>query len=166
MLTDVFWLHTRRSRIFFFLICSPLLIPLLCASVPLLCAAEIFSRLRSRHPWFTKSADEDDLRYQRCEEGCNCSGFGPEEAGLLQRYLEDQLILVRSVYGCGEEEEQNLIRIVIGFHFFRNCLFLSFRRLCRYKHTGTRIRFIIYFQNSDQLKFSTFVFVFHFKFFL
>ncbi|CAG7863783.1 hypothetical protein BRARA_I02382 [Brassica rapa] len=107
MLTDVFWLRTRRSRIVFFLICSPLLIPLLCASIPLLCAAEIFSRLRNRHPWFAKSADEDDLRLRRCEEGCNCGGSGPEEAGLLQRYLEDQLILVRSVYGCGEEEDQN-----------------------------------------------------------
>ncbi|KAF8116422.1 hypothetical protein N665_0018s0032 [Sinapis alba] len=105
MLTDVFWLRARRSCVVFFLICSPLLIPFLCASIPLLCAAEIFSRLRSRHPWFAKSADEDDLRLRRCEEGCNCGGFGPEEAGLLQRYLEDQLILVRSVYGCREEDQ-------------------------------------------------------------
>ncbi|VVA94305.1 unnamed protein product [Arabis nemorensis] len=94
MLTD--WLRTRRSRFVFFLLCSPLLIPLLCASIPILCAAEIFSRLRSRHPWFAKSAaEEDDLRLRRCEEGCGCGGFGPdqeeeEETGLLQRYLEDQ----------------------------------------------------------------------------
>lgn len=114
MLTDAFWLRTRRSRFVFFLICSPLLIPLLCASIPLLCAAEIFSRLRSRHPWFAKSADEDDLRLRRCEEGCNCGGFGPEEAGLLQRYLEDQLILVRSVYDCGEgEQDQDPDRYIV-----------------------------------------------------
>ncbi|KAG7593960.1 hypothetical protein ISN45_Aa01g027440 [Arabidopsis thaliana x Arabidopsis arenosa] len=107
MLTDVFWLRTRRSRFIFFLLCSPLLIPILFASIPILCAVEIFSRLRSRHPWFAKSAaDEDDLRLRRCEEGCGCGGFEPEEeAGLLQRYLEDQLVLVRSVYDCGEEDQ-------------------------------------------------------------
>ncbi|XP_010478934.1 PREDICTED: uncharacterized protein LOC104757845 [Camelina sativa] len=107
MLTDVFWLRTRRSRFVFFLLCSPLLIPILCASIPVLCAVEIFSRLRSRHPWFAKSAaDEDDLRLRRCEEGCGCGGgIETEEAGLLQRYLEDQLILVRSVYDCGEEDQ-------------------------------------------------------------
>ncbi|KFK27806.1 hypothetical protein AALP_AA8G431500 [Arabis alpina] len=109
MLTDTFWLRTRRSRFVFFLICSPLLLPLLCASIPILCAAEIFSRLRTRHPWF--AADEDDLRLRRCEEGCGCGGFGPdqeeeEETGLLQRYLEDQLILVRSVYDCGEDDDE------------------------------------------------------------
>ncbi|ESQ38896.1 hypothetical protein EUTSA_v10001838mg [Eutrema salsugineum] len=109
MLTDAFRLRTRRSRFVFFLMFSPLLVPLLFASIPVLCAAEIFSRLRSRHPWFAKSADyEDDLRLQRCEEGCNCGGrFGPEVGGLLQRYLEDQLILVRSVYDCGEEDDQD-----------------------------------------------------------
>ncbi|EOA36331.1 hypothetical protein CARUB_v10010640mg [Capsella rubella] len=110
MLTDVFWLRTRRSRFVFFLLCSPLLIPILCASIPILCAVEIFSRLRSRHPWFAKTAtvDEDDLRLRRCEEGCGCGGgggFEEEEAGLLQRYLEDQLVLVRSVYECGEEDQ-------------------------------------------------------------
>lgn len=105
MLTDVFWLRTRRSRFVFFLLCSPLLIPILCASIPILCAAEIFSRLRSRHPWFTKSDEEDDLRLRRYEEGCGCGGFEPEEAGLLQRYLEDQLFLVRSIYDCGEDDQ-------------------------------------------------------------
>ena len=46
------------------------------------------------------------MRLRRCEEGCGCGGFDePEEAGLLQRYLEDQLVLVRSVYDCGEEDQ-------------------------------------------------------------
>lgn len=45
------------------------------------------------------------MRLRRCEEGCSCGGFEAEEAGLLQRYLEDQLILVRSVYDCGEDDE-------------------------------------------------------------
>lgn len=48
------------------------------------------------------------------------------------------------------------IPIKIGFYFFRDCLFWSFRCLCRYKHTDP-IYYIL--PNSDQLKFSTFVFV-------
>ncbi|XP_010530163.1 PREDICTED: uncharacterized protein LOC104806792 [Tarenaya hassleriana] len=117
MLTAASWLRTRRSRFVFFLLCSPLLLPILCASIPLICAAEIFFRLRRRRSRIGKSisvavasADEDDMRLRRCEEGCGCDGFGggeeegEEETGLLlQRYLEDQLLLVRSVYDCGED---------------------------------------------------------------
>ncbi|XP_065882024.1 uncharacterized protein [Euphorbia lathyris] len=103
------WLHTRRSRCLFLLLCSPLLLPFLCASFPLLCAAELCIRIcrRSRR---SKEGEEED-RFRRCEEGfCNCDPAAAEEeddeekeVGLLQRYLEDQLSLVGSMYECGDE---------------------------------------------------------------
>ncbi|ESQ38650.1 hypothetical protein EUTSA_v10029064mg [Eutrema salsugineum] len=116
MLTAASFLPTRWSRILFFLLCSPILLPLLCLSIPLLCAVEIFSRLRCRILKSTPSeviaADEDDLGLRRCEEGCGgCGEFvveeyedGIEGSGLLQRYLEDQLSLARSIYDCGEDD--------------------------------------------------------------
>ncbi|CAG7881516.1 unnamed protein product [Brassica rapa] len=108
MLTAASFLPTRLSRFVFFLLCSPILLPLLCLSIPLLCAVEVFSRLRSRIVKSPPSsvvtevlaAGEDDLR--RCEEG-----FGELvveeveiEGSLLERYLEDQ---ARSIYDCGDE---------------------------------------------------------------
>lgn len=121
MLTAASCFPTRWSRYVFFLLCSPLLLPLLCLSIPLLCAVEIFSRLRSR---IVKSvppsavvaevlaADEDDLWLRRCEEGYGCGESRVEENepkeeegnGLLHRYLDDQLILARSIYDCGQDD--------------------------------------------------------------
>ncbi|KAJ0233215.1 hypothetical protein HA466_0284340 [Hirschfeldia incana] len=112
MLTAASFLPTRLSRFVFFLLCSPILLPLLCLSIPLLCAVEVFSRLRCR---IVKSAhssvvtevlaagEEDDLR--RCEEGCGELVVEEDEIGgsLLERYLEDQ---ARSIYGCGDDEEE------------------------------------------------------------
>ncbi|GKV17923.1 hypothetical protein SLEP1_g28375 [Rubroshorea leprosula] len=50
---------------------------------------------------------EEDEQLRRCKEGCGCDGREErEEVRLLQRYLEDQLMLVGSVYDCGEEEEE------------------------------------------------------------
>ncbi|CAH8388249.1 unnamed protein product [Eruca vesicaria subsp. sativa] len=113
MLTAASFLPTRLSRFVFFLLCSPILLPLLCLSIPLLCAVEIFSRLRCR---IAKSAapssvvtevlaaGEDDLR--RCEEGCGelVAEEDETECSLLERYLEDQ---ARSIYDCGVGDEED-----------------------------------------------------------
>ncbi|XP_038682037.1 uncharacterized protein LOC119982631 [Tripterygium wilfordii] len=92
------------SRFLFLLLCSPLLLPFLCATFPILCAAEVCIRLcRRRRKELLIKEEAEPLR--RCEEGlCVCGGDqGEDEVGLLQRYLEDQLVLVRSVYDCGDE---------------------------------------------------------------
>ncbi|XP_010456803.1 PREDICTED: uncharacterized protein LOC104738305, partial [Camelina sativa] len=120
MLTAASWFHTPWRRILLFLLCSPLLLLLLCLSIPLLCAVEIFSLIVSRFvkPPPSSSAveeviavDEDALL--RCEEG-----FGVEvevengESGLLHRYLDDQLSLARSI--CEDDDgdhERDLIRV-------------------------------------------------------
>ena len=98
------WLRHRRIRYLFLLICSPVLLLLLCAALPFICAAELCSHCRLWGKFVRDSGDDDRLR--RCEEGyCGCDG-GYEEVGLLQRYLEDQLVLVRSMYECGDDEEE------------------------------------------------------------
>ncbi|WCJ44220.1 hypothetical protein M5689_024900 [Euphorbia peplus] len=103
MLTASSWLHTRRRRCLFLLLCSPLLLPFLCASFPLLCAIELCIRICRRNRR-SKDGDDED-RFRRCEEGfCNCD---PEEVGLLHRYLEDQLILVKSMYECGDDDDHD-----------------------------------------------------------
>lgn len=112
MLTAASFLPTRLSRFLFFLLCSPILLPLLCLSIPLLCAVEVFGRLRCRIVKSTPSsvvtevlaAGEDDLR--RCEEGCGELVVEEDEIGgsLLERYLEDQ---ARSIYDCGDEEDDD-----------------------------------------------------------
>ncbi|XP_059459949.1 uncharacterized protein LOC132189295 [Corylus avellana] len=93
------WLGSRRIRYCLLVLCSPLLLPFLCAAFPLLCAAELcLRRIRLRR------RKEEPLI--RCEEG---SGRGVEEeeegVGLLQRYLEDQMLLVGSVYDCGDDSD-------------------------------------------------------------
>lgn len=93
------WLGSRRIRYCLLVLCSPLLLPFLCAAFPLLCAAELcLRRIRRRR------RKEEPLI--RCEEGC---GRGVEEeeegVGLLQRYLEDQMLLVGSVYDCGDDSD-------------------------------------------------------------
>lgn len=107
MLTIGSWIRTRRCRCFFLLLCSPLLLPFLCATFPLLCIAEICVRICRRRrsgKADTAALEEEENRLRRCEEGCCCGGNGEDsEVGLLQRYLEDQLALVGSVYECGDE---------------------------------------------------------------
>ncbi|KAK8643281.1 hypothetical protein V6N13_012584 [Hibiscus sabdariffa] len=107
MLTMVSWLRTRRRRCLLLLICSPLLIPFLCATFPLLCFAEVCFRIYRRSSGGKAAAvlaaqEDEENRMRRCEEGCYGDGEG-REAGLLQRYLEDQLALVGSVYDCGDD---------------------------------------------------------------
>ncbi|KAE8721564.1 Major facilitator superfamily protein [Hibiscus syriacus] len=107
MLTMVSWIRTRRRLCLFLLLCSPLLIPFLCATFPILCLAEICFRICRRRSGVKAAAQEDeDNRIRRCEEGCYGDGEG-REVGLLQRYLEDQLALVGSVYECGDDSDDH-----------------------------------------------------------
>lgn len=48
----------------------------------------------------------EDESLRRCEEGCcGCEQQDDgREVGLLQRYLEDQLMLVGSVYDCADDD--------------------------------------------------------------
>ncbi|KAG6752227.1 hypothetical protein POTOM_044448 [Populus tomentosa] len=104
MLATSTWLRTRRSRCVFLLLFSPILLPFLCVTLPLLCASELCIRLCRRGRG--KNKDDGGDRLRLCEEGfcdCDCEEEEGKEAGLLQRYLEDQLRLVGSVYECGDE---------------------------------------------------------------
>jgi hypothetical protein len=84
------------------------LLPFLCAAFPLVCAAELcLRRIRRRR------RKEEPL--SRCEEGCG-RGVEEEEVGLLQRYLEDQMLLVGSVYDCGDDSDDGNV----GFHVTTN----------------------------------------------
>uniref|UniRef100_A0A7N0TLV7 Uncharacterized protein n=1 Tax=Kalanchoe fedtschenkoi TaxID=63787 RepID=A0A7N0TLV7_KALFE len=96
-------LRTRRGpRYIILLICSPILLPFLCFSFPLICFAELCIRAcRRRRPKANPHVNDDDLLRQRCEEDVEEAG----EVRLLQRYLEDQLTLVRSLYECGDVSE-------------------------------------------------------------
>ena len=104
MLATSTWLRTRRSRRVLLLLLSPILLPFLCATLPILWVAELCVSLCHRG---RRKKDEDGGdRLRRCEEGfcdCECEEEEEEEVGLLQRYLEDQLRLVGSVYECGDE---------------------------------------------------------------
>ncbi|XWS21938.1 hypothetical protein CRYUN_Cryun30bG0099600 [Craigia yunnanensis] len=102
MLTIGSWLRTRCSRYFFLLLCAPLLLPFLCASFPLFCIAEVCVRIFRRRRSGETMQEEEENRLRRCEEGCCCGEGEEREVGLLQRYLEDQLALVGSVYECGD----------------------------------------------------------------
>ncbi|KAL6318174.1 hypothetical protein AAG906_035679 [Vitis piasezkii] len=112
------WLRPRRSRCLVLLLCSPILLPFLCATFPLLCAAELCIRLCRRRGGSPKRSSEGSGgRLRRCEEGgagAEEEGEGEGEVGLLQRYLEDQIGLVGSVYECGDEEDlANHVDVVI-----------------------------------------------------
>uniref|UniRef100_M1A978 Uncharacterized protein n=1 Tax=Solanum tuberosum TaxID=4113 RepID=M1A978_SOLTU len=109
------WLNRRRFRRYFCLfLCSPFLLPLFCATCPIICAAEICYRLcysrRSRSPWKSEERFDGgggDGR-GRCE-GAEGSIDESQETMLLRRYLDDQLLLViESVYNCGDEEDEDV----------------------------------------------------------
>ncbi|XP_020224703.2 uncharacterized protein LOC109806643 [Cajanus cajan] len=91
------WLRRRRIRYLFLLLCSPLLLLLLCAALPFLCAAHLCRKLLRA----AQQHADADADLGRCEEGCS-----DEDKGLLHRYLEDQLLLVRSMYECGDDDQQ------------------------------------------------------------
>lgn len=99
------WLRSRRIRYCFLLLCSPLLVPFLCVTFPLLCAANLCLRVYRR-----RRRRREDARLLRCEEGCGGVEEEEEEKEggmglLLQRYLEDQMLLVGSVYECGDADD-------------------------------------------------------------
>lgn len=99
------WLRNRRIRYLFLLLCSPFLLIFLFVTFPFLCITEICLRRRLWRKIVNRfSGDDAGDRLRRCEEGC-CYDEEVEEKGLLHRYLEDQLFLVRSMYECGEDEE-------------------------------------------------------------
>ncbi|OMO75800.1 hypothetical protein COLO4_25869 [Corchorus olitorius] len=91
MLSIGSWLRTRRSRFLFLLLCSPLLLPLFCATFPLLCIAEVCVQICRRRSSgkaaaaAAMAAEENVEWLRRCEEGCCCSGGEEREVGLLQR---------------------------------------------------------------------------------
>ncbi|XP_004499915.1 uncharacterized protein [Cicer arietinum] len=104
----VSWLRNRRIRYLFLLLCSPLLLVFLLVAFPFLCATELCLRRRLwRKLLYGFSGEDSGDRLRRCEEGCcQLEDQNEEEKGLLHRYLEDQLFLVRSMYECGDDEEQ------------------------------------------------------------
>lgn len=90
------WLNRRRLRYLFLLLCSPFLIPLFFLTFPFICAVEFFLYI-SRRRW--KASDGGGDARPRSEDG-------GDEVGLLQRYLEDQLMLaLGSVYDDENVEE-------------------------------------------------------------
>ncbi|CAI0556742.1 unnamed protein product [Linum tenue] len=120
--TAVSWLRSRcsrRSRCVLISLCSPLILPLLFISLPLLFALEIclwlrLCRRRKPRRWrwggggrrksalIEKGATvAPDERLRRCEEGLRNREADAEEDGeigrLLQVYLEDQLRLAGSI---------------------------------------------------------------------
>ncbi|GMH22402.1 hypothetical protein Nepgr_024245 [Nepenthes gracilis] len=112
------WLRTRRARILFLCLCSPVIFPFLCLFVPLFCFAHLCLCLCLRGRGCCKRTLEfcgEDVhggRLRRCEEGRQGIGGNREEEAeeeeemallLLQRYLEDQMDIVGSaVYDCGD----------------------------------------------------------------
>ncbi|KAI8526595.1 hypothetical protein RHMOL_Rhmol12G0008400 [Rhododendron molle] len=114
------WLRRRRRRNLLLLaLFSPLLLPFLCAAFPLLCALELCLRLRRRGRRVRKPVSNGP---GRCEEGrgeFTESEVGGEVRVLLQRYLEDQLVLVvGSVYDCGDDEDDDFCS---GDDFLEDC---------------------------------------------
>ncbi|XP_074321567.1 uncharacterized protein LOC141658536 [Silene latifolia] len=105
-------LDTKR-RIFFFIIFSPILLPLFCLSFPFICIGRLYVCLCQRRRRREKRRREDRLR--RCEEGRPAVAVEvavDREIGwlLMQRYLEDQLGLVAdvvNVYDCGQDDDDD-----------------------------------------------------------
>ncbi|XP_010912510.1 uncharacterized protein [Elaeis guineensis] len=99
----------RRVRLALALICcSPVLLPLICLSLPVLCIAAFCLRLRQ---WRRPAELGEDVAagfLERCEEGeeaqaaATAAAAAAIEGRLLHRYLEDQLGLVRAVWDCDD----------------------------------------------------------------
>ncbi|KAJ6762132.1 TRANSMEMBRANE PROTEIN [Salix koriyanagi] len=73
---------------------------------PCLSSAPARLCIRLCHRVRRKNDEDGGDRLRRCEEGfcdCDCEEEEEKEVGLLQRYLEDQIRLVGSVYECGDE---------------------------------------------------------------
>ncbi|CAI9300156.1 unnamed protein product [Lactuca saligna] len=101
------WLSGHRLRYLILLLCSPLLIPFICAMFPFLCAAEVFVRLCRRRRRSKPAPPQNPLppslppprrRENDVEGGIQVkSNFS-----LLDRYLKDQLELAIEILNeCG-----------------------------------------------------------------
>ncbi|XP_021767037.1 uncharacterized protein LOC110731495 [Chenopodium quinoa] len=114
ILSPFSWLFLNCRRRFIFLtICSPLLLPLLCLSFPVICLCQLYFCLCRRH---RRRRRRYGGGLRRCEEGRGGERVEVIEGDddddeerelgwmLLQRYLEDQLGLVGSVISdCGDD---------------------------------------------------------------
>ncbi|KAJ4966523.1 hypothetical protein NE237_018372 [Protea cynaroides] len=106
------WLRSHRRRFIFLVLCCPFLLPFLCLTLPLFRFTDLCLRFSGRRLKDDKMMGCND-RYEeddggcglcRCEEGIGGEPIKEEREGrLLQRYLEDQLDLVASVYDCGDK---------------------------------------------------------------
>ncbi|XP_057532422.1 uncharacterized protein LOC130810396 [Amaranthus tricolor] len=113
VLSPFSWLFlNRRRRIFFLILTSPVLIPLLCFCFPLICLCQLWFCISRRQ----QNRRRDDLGLRRCEEGREQDDYNDHDQSeereigwiLLQRYLEDQLGLVGSVvsvYDCADHDD-------------------------------------------------------------
>ncbi|GKV23239.1 hypothetical protein SLEP1_g32989 [Rubroshorea leprosula] len=67
------WLRTPQSRYLFLLLYSPILLPFLCATFPLLCATEfcfwVFHE-RTRRKAVARQSTNEEERLRGCKEGC------------------------------------------------------------------------------------------------
>ncbi|CAN6720297.1 unnamed protein product [Malus baccata var. baccata] len=95
------WLRARRISYLFPLLCPPILIHFLCSASPsFACASAAASGEERMHRWEEGRGSGSAAAVVKEEE--------KEEMGLLQRYLEDQLVLVGCVYDCGDDESDGL----------------------------------------------------------
>ncbi|KAG1331129.1 hypothetical protein COCNU_02G010970 [Cocos nucifera] len=92
----------RRARLALVLICcSPVLLPLICLSLPVLCIASFCLRFRQ---WRRPAEIGEDVAAGFLEEGeeAEAAAAAAIEGRLLHRYLEDQLGLVKAVWDCDD----------------------------------------------------------------
>ncbi|KAJ8769938.1 hypothetical protein K2173_009020 [Erythroxylum novogranatense] len=97
------WMCMRRSPCIFLLICSPILLPFICA-------VELCVRLFGHRKKDGQDVEEEEERLRLCEEGLWSSDRttvdeGEEVGALLQRYLDDQLTLAGTIYECGDDDD-------------------------------------------------------------
>nr|XP_043613681.1 uncharacterized protein LOC122585621 [Erigeron canadensis] len=95
------WLNGNRFRYLILILCSPIIIPIVCAIFPFICAAEVCFRICRRRRLKSEPAAEVVAAAppQRRKEDVN-----NKEMSLLDRYLDDQLELAIEILDeCGGE---------------------------------------------------------------
>ncbi|KAL4574086.1 hypothetical protein LXL04_020909 [Taraxacum kok-saghyz] len=98
------WLSGHRLRYLILVLCSPLLIPFMCAMFPFLCAAEVFVRVCGRRrskpasPQYPPPTPPVRRRVNDVQSGSQVKS----DFNLLNRYLDDQLELaIEILHECG-----------------------------------------------------------------
>ncbi|KAD1846316.1 hypothetical protein E3N88_42214 [Mikania micrantha] len=93
------WLTGHWFRYLILLMCSPLLIPIVCVIFPFLCAAEVCICLcRHRRRWLKQSSSQPAPVMPRHREDVQVK----PKVSLLDRYLDDQLELALEIlHECG-----------------------------------------------------------------